>query len=84
LQKFDIIHFVHTFLMFSMNSPFAPAYFVLVGPFKIFDAACLSLYKDDKHLANTDSPISVTGMPRSNDSIAVHLPVPFYLLNSKF
>ena len=63
--------------MFSMNSPLEPVYFVLVGPFNILDAVCLSAYNDDKHLAKTDSPIRVTGIPKSNDSIAVHLPVPF-------
>ena len=32
---------------------------------------------DDKHLANTDSAINVTGIPCSNAEIAVHFPVPF-------
>ena len=34
-------------------------------------------FRDDKHLANTDSAIRVTGIPCSNAEIAVHFPVPF-------
>ena len=70
--------------MFSMNSPLEPVYFVLAGPFKIFDAFVLSAYNEDRQRANTDSPIRVTGIPKSKDSIAVHLPVPFcfYLLRN--
>ena len=64
--------------MLSMKSPLLPVNLFEAGPFKIFDAYCLSLYNDDKQRANTDSPIKVTGMPKSSDSMAVHLPVPFF------
>jgi hypothetical protein len=56
----------------------SPVYLVLDGPCKILLALALSSINEDKQRAKTDSPISVTGMPKSNDSIAVHFPVPFF------
>ncbi len=49
--------------MLSTNLLLSPLYFVSFGPFNISLAFALSLNNDDKHLANTDSPINVTGIP---------------------
>lgn len=52
-----------TFRILSINSALFPLYFVTFGPFKIVLAFCRSSNNDDKHRANTDSPIKVTGIP---------------------
>ena len=48
------------------------------GPVRIFEAATRSSFSADRQRANTASPISVTGMPRSSALMPVHLPVPFW------
>ena len=42
----------------------------LAGPVRIFDAATRSSFIAERQRANTASPISVTGMPRSSALIA--------------
>ena len=64
-------------LICSINAVTSPTSDGLVlGPLKTLLALPLSFLREDKHLANTDSPIKVTGMPQSKAEIAVHFPVP--------
>ena len=60
-----------------MNSFFSEIVFAFGGPLSTFEAATRSSLIEDRNRANTLSPISVSGMPRSSAEIAVHLPVPF-------
>ena len=61
----------------SMNSFFSLTVRVFNGPCSSFDACTRSSFSAERHRANTLSPISVSGIPRSSAEIAVHFPVPF-------
>lgn len=61
--------------MCSMNSVLFPVNLATFGPGNSLLASTLSSFKEDKQRENTDSPIKVTGIPRSSAEIAVHLPI---------
>lgn len=69
--------------MCSTNSCLLPLYLFDDGPGKILLASTRSSFNDDKQRENTDSPINVTGIPRSSAEIAVHLPVPFCICSKE-